>query len=473
MHIPQINDMVSVSDLMGLNTALRKSAEVGYQTPAGMSSGSMSPLVPQSIEGTLASATYSMKELVLWPAIAKKQVTNTVHEYNVINDHGMDLEPFIAEGSAGVNNKSTYERKNVKIKYLAERREVTDVATMVGIISPNANALAEETQRGTLRLLQKLERSLFHGDETMNPLAFDGILKQARAGGNITDMRNESGGLTADLLQSVFGELYGAPNYGRPDCLYVEPRVHQKLIRETVQYGRHDQLRVSEGSKFTFGARDLSIMAPWGAVPVKSAPFLFTAFPAPASGSGGADAPATPTLVAVTTPASAGTGAPASELGDYIYKVVAVSAGGYSAPLRAPASGAATLLVAGDDVDIDINDAAAQAAAVGVKSYRVYRSEKNGAESTCTFLFDHAVNTNNAAGTGTQILDTFSKSTKHSSALAVSHDPSMLSFVRLLDFMRRPLAEIATSKPFLLMLFGAPVLSVPKKSWVIDNITVD
>ena len=123
---PEANSLVNVSDLMELNNALRKSSsQAGYQSPAGTSggdAGSLSPLIPQSIENTLASATYTMKELALWPAIPKVSVTNTLHEYSVINDHGLDLEPFISEGGAGTTNREQYERKNVRVKYLAERR---------------------------------------------------------------------------------------------------------------------------------------------------------------------------------------------------------------------------------------------------------------------------------------------------------------------------------------------------------------
>ena len=64
ISFPEANQMVNVADLAQLNDALRKSANMGYQTPAGTAggdNGSLSPLVPQSIENTLASATYTMK----------------------------------------------------------------------------------------------------------------------------------------------------------------------------------------------------------------------------------------------------------------------------------------------------------------------------------------------------------------------------------------------------------------------------
>ena len=49
------------------------------------------------------------------------------------------------------------------------------------------------------------------------------------------------------------------------------------------------------------------------------------------------------------------------------------------------------------------------------------------------------------------------------------HDPNVMEFVRLLDFIRRPLAETASVKPFLLMLFGSPVVKVPTKMFMLDN----
>ena len=99
MNIPGINEMVPVEDLQKLNEALRKSTTAGYQTPAGTSgAGSLSPLIPQSLENVLASATYSMDAVQLWRNMPKVQVGQTVHEYNVIKDHGLDISPFMAEG---------------------------------------------------------------------------------------------------------------------------------------------------------------------------------------------------------------------------------------------------------------------------------------------------------------------------------------------------------------------------------------
>jgi hypothetical protein len=460
ISFPEANQMVNVADLAQLNDALRKSANMGYQTPAGTAggdNGSLSPLVPQSIENTLASATYTMKELALWPAIPKVNVTNTVHEYAVINDHGLDLEAFIAEGSGGTTNRSEYERKSVRIKYMAERREVTDVGSLVGLIGNQSNAIAAETERGTLRLLQKLERSLWHADESVNPLAFDGIIKQIEShnnGANTFDLGGKSP--TPRLLQEVLAELQSAPRFGRPDCIYVEPRIHAELIKFAVQFGRHDQFGVSRAADgISYGVQELTIMSPYGAVPVKSAPFLFNAYKAPSAASGTTNAPANAVISSATASSDSASRFYAADAGDYIYRVVAVNNSGFSAPV----SSSAVSVSLGEKVTLSI---ANQADAV---FFKIYRTEAGGAEESATLIGEIKA----ASSGATSFIDLNAVRPNTSKIVFVQHDPDVLEFARLLDFFRRPLAEVATSKPFLLMLFGSPIVKVPNKMWVLQN----
>jgi hypothetical protein len=473
MSIPNNNQNVPVADLVALNTALRKAASVGYQTGATTSAGdtgTFSPLVPQSIESVLASATYTMKQLSLWKRIPKRDVTQTLHEYSVVKEHGADLDPFFAEGSVPATNRSEYERKSVRIKYLAERREVTDVATMVGLIGANRNALAEETERGTIRLLQRTERAIFHGDSDVNPLAFDGIFKQIEdnAPSNVTDLAGSAP--TVDLLQEMLGELYGAPNYGDVDAIYVEPRIHSELIRQTVSHGRHDQLSIQDGSKLTWGAKELCVMSPYGPVPIVSAPFLYNKWPVPtnlaktaARDFGVGDTiPTTPTLsVAIAAGAAGASQFNAADAGTYTYFIEAVGTKGVSAFLTT----AGVAVVAGDQVTFTI----AGAPAILPAYYRIFRSAKDGTYATAELMQTVVYG---GAG-GTAIVDNNVDKPGTSKILAIKHDPQIFEWVKLLDYMRRPLAEVETTKPFMLMLFGAPIVKVPTKTWVLKNAGVN
>ena len=451
---------------------------MGYQTVAGTSggdAGSLSPLVPQSIEGTLASATYSMDEIVLWKNIAKTSASNTVHEFVRIEEHGMDLDPFIGESAAGTTNAAEYVRDFCRIKYLGERRELSDVSSLVGIVSANASAVAEETERGTLRLLQKLERSLFHADESVDDRHFSGIITQIRSGAptNHTDMRGDS--LDPTKLQEVLSELYAAPRYGKVDCIYVTPRVHGSLISQTVNFGRHDQLAASAASSLTFGIANLTIMAPYGPVPGKAAPFLHNAWDAPSAGSGtttgdGVAAPAAPTQAAASDPDTGGNQAgwvnvagagdsqwAAADAGDYIWKIVAVGEGGFSAPLVS----SSTAVSAGDEMQVIINTPS------NARHFRVYRSTKGGDASTCKFISEVKA----TAGT-TTVRDLNANIPGTSKVVLVGHSQANMSYVRLLDLLRRPLAETKTTKPFLLLMFGSPLVRQPTKNWIMSNVGI-
>lgn len=475
MMIPGHNDMVNVEDLVKLNDALRKS-NVGYQTPAvtaGGENGALSPLVPQSIEGSLSSATHTMAELSLWPMIPKTNVSNTLHEYVVVNEHGFDIDPFIGEGGGSeqdfVTNNSQYERKSVKIKYMAERRQISDVASLVGLIGDNRQALAEETMRGTMNLMRKVERQLWYGNESLQEKGFDGILKQVRDGAsqNVLDLKGSAP--TPLLLQEALGEVYAAPNFGKPDCIYVEPRLHSELIKQSVEFGRHDQFQVAQSGSLTFGSAQLSIMAPYGAVPVKAAPFLHYASRLPASGVG-ALAPVAPTITSAIPGAETVAGSSQFIAGDpsYKYAVVAVGDQGHSAPIKSGAVNVnedeeLVLTIAASGVDRD--------ASRGPRYYRIYRTAANGSDDSFRLIAEIPANANPAAATVFTDLDDGNNGQKYgcSPILFAQHDPQVMEFVRLLDFIRRPLAETASVKPFLLMLFGSPVVKVPSKMFLMDN----
>lgn len=473
--LPNHNQMVDVADLVKLNDTLRKSGTVGYQDPAVPSLGdSLSPLVPQSIEASLASATYGMSELSLWPMIPKTSVANTLHEYVVVNEHGQDLDPFIGEGGGGesdfATNESSYERKSVRIKYMAERRQISDVASLVGLVGDNRQAIAEETMRGTLNLMRKVERQLWYGREDLNSKGFDGIIKQIsdNAPNNVYDLDGKTP--TPLLLQEALGEVYSAPNYGRPDCIYVEPRMHSELIKQSVEGGRHDQFAVRESRGLTFGSKDLFIMAPYGEVPVKAAPFLHFASRMPASGFGNAARrPAAPVFSSQpAAAASASSKFVAADQGAYSYRIIAVNDNGFTDPVAAVSVSVAT----GESVSMELQ------AASDTLYYRVYRSSADGGDASMRLIKEIPAARNLAgAAIATTIVDNNDGADGQkydcSPIVFAQHDPNVMQFVRLLDFIRRPLAETASVKPFLLMLFGSPVVKVPSKMFLMNNAGVN
>ena len=461
----------SSAEMAGLMGSLQKGT-VGYQTPLVPQGGSqtaanISPLVPQQLAQTLSIATSSMNDLKIWPMLAKIQAQNTVVEYNRVLSHGGQHSPFISEGGNGILNRSTYEKVATKIRYLAERREVTDQASMVNIIGPSADAIAEETRRGTESLLQRLELNLFHADETKDSNAFNGIIKQIVDGGNTSDLRGKAP--TALYLSEILGHLYSAPLYGMVTHIMVTPRILSELIKQTVHHGRHDQIQVNSG-QITFGASSLSITGPYGPVQVVSAPFLERHDRiAPALGSssvfeGTLVAPTVKDIgggVTIQAQANNASKFVATDNGDYIYRLVAVGTNGVSAPVDTNA----VTVAAGEQVTFTIR----HADHTNVKYLRVYRSAKGAADANGALLIDEVA----VSGQDTVITDNNVNIPGSSDILFLNFSPDYMCYYQMLSLVRRPLAQISTTFPFLLMMFGAPAVKLPTKMFVARNAGVN
>jgi len=504
--LPGINENVTINELTRLNDSLRKNSEVGYQSST-MGAGSLAPIVPQSIEGTLASAAHTMRDLALWPMLPKIQATNTLHEYAVIREHGEDLDPFISEGGGSEfgASASSYERKSVKIKYMAEKRSVSDVATLVGIVGPNADALAEETERGTMSLLRKMEVQLFHGDEDVNTQAFDGVLKQIereegvyspfRFGRDFSENQEDLKGtqLTGAKLHEKLGELYSAPRFGQPDAIFMSPKAYSKLIADSAANGRHDSMvLVSQGDQgvHTLGAGPrIHVMGPMGPVPVVAAPFISRRLAPPRAASAGNNIVLDPVVAnRITTeddrsdaqfaaaaaalvpaqpsdigwdPANTGLG----HDGDFRYVFVLVNKKGYSEPIIST--------VAFDANDGQVPRIQLAGPSSGAVDYvRIYRAEGGlGLTDAQVLRKAQLIGEVKAADiVGADWYDAGFERLDSDPVLIAQMDQGTVEFARLLDFIRRPLAEVGAAKQFLLMLFGAPSVKVPRKNFVLRNV---
>lgn len=462
MHgVPSSTEM---SALMG---QLRK-GEAGYQTPLVPAGGSqaannLSPLIPQQLQQTLSIATSSMADLKLWPMLAKTPAMNTVVEYNRVLKHGAELSPFIAEGGTAALNRSQYEKVAVQIRYLAEKREVTDVASFVNLVGPSPDAIAEETRRGTEALLRRVEKELFHGDSSLNNLAWDGIIKQIKDGGNVADLRGAAP--SAVYLSEILGALYSAPFYGMISSILVTPRVLSELIKQTVHSGRHDQIQVN-GQSLTFGASELSITGPYGPVKVIACPFLERHDRiAPAAGSSSVfeGSVVTPTIsVQPTTPVDAASKFAAADAGNYYYRVVPVGDDGVGVPVDTNVANVAN----GDKVTFTIAQADSLAS---VKFYKIYRSAKDAANADGALLVGEIAN-----GGATTVFEDFNAKIPGSSEiLFINNAPDYMEYFQMLSLIRRPLAQVRTTHPFLLMMFGAPAVKLPSKMFVVNNAGVN
>lgn len=459
----------SVAEILFLQKALRENRDavmkstVGYPQQGVNFTGSLSPLVPQSIQGTLDSATWTMDDIVLWPMLRKVAALSTLHETTRINEHGNSyLDPFIAEGGIGPINETNYERLIVQIKYLAEHIELSDVSLLVGILGQKGmGMLGERTERGTLSLLRKIETGLVHSDSALTPLAYDGIIKQVTDGApnNIIDYAGQV--VTPQDLIAEVARIQNEPNFGRPSVILVDHQCHSALSAIATTHGRHDQFKVTQNT-IQWGSKQMKIITGKGDIPIVSMPLIRQTDTPNTTVLGGSP----PTALAGLSPAISNLGATSGSLflagdaGAYRYQVVGVGDGGVTAPI----SLGPVTVASGEAVRLVIADTLATGNST-TRYYRVYRSPIAGAAGTETYLGSYAVN--NLGSADTHMVDL--NANRPATAPMLILDMATLQWVKLLDFLRRPLAQTVTAVPFLLMLFGALHLPTPLKSAVLTN----
>lgn len=473
---------IPVRDLRELNKALQANTqaimkgEVGYPQQGvaytGGSGSEIAPLVPQSIQSTLDSATFTQQAIQFWKMLTKVNVSSTLHEATRINEHGtMQLDPFFSEGSVPGISEAEYERQVVRIKYLAEYIELTDVSTMVGVIGPNRTALAQRTQDGTTSILGKLERSLFNASTDKSVLHFDGLHKQIRDGApnNWDDRRGQ--GVTPQSLQETLGNLMSDPNFATANTILVDPRQYQSLSNIATAHGRHDQLRMhGGGGAVSFGHKQLFVGGPQGDVPIIPCPLMrnVDTVNAAALGSNPPNSgalPGTPTFVAGASGTSQFV---AADAGTYVYQIVGVGDEGVTAPVTSSAISVA----AGEGVTITVADGTGVSGLhTGIRYYRVFRSDKNGAAATCKFMAEFQAN-DLGGSDETLIVDDNDAIPATAPIYILQNTPDVMYWAQLLDFTRRPLAQTTTTIPFLLMLFGSLFVKIPTKNWIIDNVAL-
>ena len=80
---------------------LQKAITAGYGyagKPTDLTYGGV--IQTESLESTLKSVTYDMKNLKFWPAISIDKAYNLFEQYNRLTSYGSDASPYIGEGGA-------------------------------------------------------------------------------------------------------------------------------------------------------------------------------------------------------------------------------------------------------------------------------------------------------------------------------------------------------------------------------------
>lgn len=440
---------------------LAKSLEAGYGSPAtviGSLTGGMA-LVPQSIEPTLVTTQALMDEVKLLKKLASKPVFSTVHEYRRNTGRGQQISSFVGEGQLPPVQIGVYEAAFLKIKYQVDLRQVTDQMGAVAVLpGMGQNAIAVEDRTASENLLISTERALFWGDSRSNPLAFDGLRSELeqRAPNNISDLRGNN--LTEERIKRDLARARES-TFVRPQELWMSPTSQQTL---SALRGGSQMFLDANGQPKQVGVNVRSIDTSFGAVPlddniylaVRKAIATASSTSAPAMpGGGGA-----PSFVAGAVGGGETSLFGAADAGNYRYKIVAHGANGRSAPT---ASGAVAV-AAGQKVTITVGSGNE----TGIAYFEIFKSPLAGALGDETWIADVAYNT----GGATVYTDLHQEIGGTTWSFAVTYDPEIYKFVRLLDMMRREIPVTALARLFAYLLFGSPLVTVPTKLYAWKNV---
>jgi len=450
----------SVQELEELNKALGTGTE--GEAYGGGAFADMSALRPQSLEPTLKIVTAQEQHIKFWKSIGKKQAFNTVEEFNVLDSYGGNSSPFFVEGGLPNEEDSNYIRQSQMVKFLGTTRVITHPATLVR--NTVGDIVARETMNGTLWLLQQLERALYFADESLDPLAFNGVIAQVKKfvqgkpyeSQHIIDMRGEP--LDENTLEDIATII--ADNYGSPKLeLHLTNQVHKdfsKLI--TGNGGRQRVMMSGNPGDIRLGQPVRGYSANVADIDFVNNIFLKPDTAPKAVSQKGA--PAVPTLPGTGALVATDDSTSKMDAGTYHYFVSAKNSNGESAPVHV----GSVAVTSGQRVDITINKVVTDPVA---KSYRVYRGYTSNA-SEALFAFEVPAE----SGSGTQtIADRNFDIPGTDTAVLIDNDPeNVLCFKQLAPLMKLPLARISASERFMILLYGMVQVYNPRRIVVVKNI---
>lgn len=473
--VDQINQgleqgIVSSEEIEALNKALT-AGYGGAGKPTDLVYGGV--LQAESLESTLKSVTFDMKNLKMWPSISVDKAYNLFEQYNRLVGVGSDSSPYIGEGGAPREEDSTYIRDGQRIVFFGTRRKVSHQMTLVR--TTVGDVVAQQAKEGTMHLLKSVERELYWGhahfanaatgkqdgalsDLPANSIAMNGLLQQLLKGDEDTQQKSkefegwgESRSIAKDLAGAVLTQddledlaVIALENFGSPSDLHIEPLALSSFIKQF-----YPQFRSNPGLSNQTVGYDVSKMTT-SAGSIEFKPNLFLRPRGRVRAVGIAGAPAAPTVGA----AGAATN-PVGSLtpGDsFDYVVTAVNDHGEGS---ASAVQAATVQSNGS-AQISIGSVA------GAKFYKVYRKATGAAAGSESFIGNYK-----SAG---DITDSGAKGAGLGEAFLLDMSSECMRFKQLAPLSKINFAIVTTALEFAIVLYGALFVYTPRFNCLFRNV---
>lgn len=453
----------SAQEVEQLQKALSISQNYGTTAPDSLAGGSA--LAVEDLDRTLKLVTNGLEHLKLWKDIIKDKIPQTVHEYNVQNSYGAEVNPFFTMGGTPTATDANYEREVVQVKYLGTHGEVQHNLTLIQ--AAHGPVIAREVKNKTVELLSRNERFMFDADSSINSLEYDGIDAQIRTKEALAAYKStafagyESAGADDSVIIDVRGQftddvaedmaLKAVNNFGMPMDCYMGTDIHSRFSKDF-----YAKQRTLPGETLTSGNR---VKEHTGTIDYRFKPSLFNR-PRKAPLAASVSAQAAPTLGAITTPVDADSQFDATSAGTYEYVVSAVYPDGETLPVTVTA----TAIAAGDSMSVVFTYV--DTTAIPLLYLNVFRAPV-GTTAGHEFIGRVA----NAGSGNVHVIDLNAKEPGGASAYLLMHDADVLCWKQLGSMIKYDLAVVSTSYRWLQLLYGTPLVSAARKNVIAENIT--
>lgn len=470
--------------------AIIAGSQTGRDLTDTLSSGPS--LKPESLDPVVKILENKEKQLKVWKMLPKQSVYNTVHEYNQLVSYGATVGIFMDEGESPEQTDSIYRRKSVLVKYAGIQGELTQQSMLVKQ-ADGKDPYTREVENKTLKLLTTMDGAISNSNSTNVPQEFDGVFKQHYTGicdiAGVTSLDTYMNDVTyinangkalkdsnvEDAVQAVVND-----RYGEATKIIANPAVFNDYVKRF-----HESKRVMVNNPIggttgaTMGQKVNTIATQFGDIDIeadifwdkKQSKYYNTA-------STNTKAPSAPTAVnnsSVTLTNNDTLTHFTGWNGTYFYGVTAKNKYGESAMCFCNTTGQA--VAATDSVNITVTPVSGTYAAT---SYVLYRTEKSPAAYTTAKMYpilEVDVATFTASGYdggGAGVIKDRNRVLPNTHrAIVLDPTAEMWEYVQLAATMKIDFAITTLSRRFAVVNYGSPVLYMPGKISVINNIGSD
>jgi hypothetical protein len=454
--------------------ALNKAITAGYGgagKPTDLTYGGV--LQAESLESTLKSITFDMKNLKFWPAISVDKAYNLFEQYNRLIGYGSDSSPYIGEGGAPREEDSTYIRDGQRIVFFGTRRKVSHQMTLVR--TTVGDIVAQQAKEGTMHLLKNVEREMYWGhahftnaatgaqngaqsDLPVNSIAMNGLLQQLLKGDDDAQQKSrdfegygEVRSISKDLDGAVLSQddmedlaVIALENFGSPSELHIEPLALSSFVKQF-----YPQFRSAPGLSAQSVGYDVNKMVT-SAGNIEFKPNLFLRPKGRAQAVAISGSLAAPTVAVLDSTTAAGALTPGDT---YDYVVTAVNDHGEGS--RSAVAGPATVQPNGS-CDISITPVA------GAKYYKVYRKVTGAKAGSETFIGNYK--------SDGAIVDAGAKGAGLGEAFLLDMSSEVMRFKQLSPLSKINFAIVTTALEFAVVLYGALFVYAPRFNCLFRNV---